>query len=86
MISPVLFAEETGLLSSQRFWEGFAATILWVVLALGLLLLAVKIMDLITPRLDIQVELGEKKNVAVAIVVAATILGVSYIVGQAIVG
>jgi uncharacterized membrane protein YjfL (UPF0719 family) len=85
MIVPALFAEE-GLLTTARFWEGYAASALWVLLAIVLLLLAMKVFDLVTPKIDIQLELAEKKNVAVAIVVAAAILGVSYIVGQAIVG
>jgi uncharacterized membrane protein YjfL (UPF0719 family) len=80
----IVFAEETGLLDTRRFWEGYAASALWVLLAFVLLIAAVKIIDLLTPKIDIQVELGEKKNVAVAIVVAAAILGISYIVGHAI--
>lgn len=52
----------------------------------GLILIVAgfKLLDLATPRLDMQKELGERSNVAVAILFAAMILGVSYVVAHAI--
>jgi putative membrane protein len=54
---------------------------------LGIVLLAVgfKVFELITPKLDIEKELGEK-NVAVGIMVAALLLGIAMIVTRAIGG
>jgi putative membrane protein len=55
-------------------------------LGIGLVVLGFKIFDWITPKLDIQHELGEKHNVAVAVLCAAIILGVSLIVAAAVHG
>lgn len=74
----------SGLLTTTDFWEGFVASILWALLGIALMLLAVKVFDWISPKIDVQLELTEKKNTAVAIVVAAIVLGVSYVVGVAI--
>ena len=79
-----LFAQEGGLLTSARFWEGFGASILYALLGILLMMFAIKLFDWISPKIDLQVELTDKKNTAVAIVVGAIILGVSYIVAVAI--
>lgn len=87
MLVPVapLFAEESGsLFMTFRYWEGMASSILYTLIGIGLMLLAIKVFDWISPKIDVQVELTDKKNTAVAIVVAAIILGVSYLVGIAI--
>ena len=44
-----------------------------------LLLVGFKAFDWITPRIDLEVELAQKQNVAVAIVIAAVLLGVAAI-------
>ena len=81
MILP--FAEE-GLFTTSHYWEGIASSVLYSLVGIALMLLAMKIFDWISPRIDVQTELAEKKNTAVAIVVAAVILGVSYVVATAI--
>ncbi len=50
---------------------------------LALMLVGFKAFDLITPRMDIERELAEKHNIAVAIVIAAVLLGVAAIVVMA---
>jgi putative membrane protein len=55
-------------------------------LGIGLVVLGFKIFDWLTPKLDIQHELGEKHNVAVAVLCAAIILGISIIVAAAVHG
>ena len=50
---------------------------------LALMLIGFKAFDLITPRMDIERELAEKHNIAVAIVIAAVLLGVAAIVVMA---
>lgn len=45
-----------------------------------------KLFDWLSPRIDMEKELAEKNNVAVAIVCAAVILGICYIVGQVVGG
>ncbi len=61
----------------SELWGGFIGSLVFGLLGLVLILLGFKLFDWITPRIDIQRELAEKSNVAVAIVCAATILGVS---------
>jgi len=56
------------------------------VLGIGLVVLGFKTFDWLTPKLDIQHELGEKHNMAVAVLCAAIILGVSLIVAAAVHG
>jgi putative membrane protein len=55
-------------------------------LGIGLVVLGFKTFDWLTPKLDIQHELGEKHNVAVAVLCAAIILGISIIVAAAVHG
>ena len=50
---------------------------------LALMLIGFRAFDLITPRMDIERELAEKHNLAVAIVIAAVLLGVAAIVVMA---
>jgi putative membrane protein len=47
-----------------------------------LMVLGFKAFDWVTPKLDVEAELSEKRNIAVAIVIAAVILGISYIVAK----
>lgn len=64
--------------------HGFAQAILvtaaFGVLGILLCVLGFKAFDWITPTVNIEHELTEKQNIAVAIVMAAVILGVSAIV------
>jgi uncharacterized membrane protein YjfL (UPF0719 family) len=68
----------------QSLWQGFIGTVVYGLLGILLTVLGFKVFDLITPRMDIEKELAEKNNLAVAIVVAAIILGVSAIAVVAI--
>ena len=52
-------------------------------LGIILLLLGYWLFDLITPRLDVQKELCEK-NIAVAIVVGALLLGIAYVAAHVV--
>jgi putative membrane protein len=60
-----------------ELWGGFIGSLVFGLLGLLLILLGFKLFDWVTPRIDIQRELAEKSNIAVAIVCAAAILGVS---------
>lgn len=59
------------------------ATIIFGLVGIGLMLLGFKLFDLITPRIHLEKELAENKNIAVAIVTAAVIIGVAIIVAAA---
>jgi putative membrane protein len=60
--------------------HGALLTVVFGLLGIVLLLLGYWLFDRITPRVDFQKELREK-NVAVAIVIAALLLGLAYIIG-----
>jgi uncharacterized membrane protein YjfL (UPF0719 family) len=68
----------------SNLWGGVVGTVVFGLIGILLTILALKIFDWITPRLDIQKELVEKTNIAVAIVSAAVILGICHIVAVAI--
>lgn len=68
-------------------WNGFGAALLataiFGLVGIGLMLLGFKIFDWMTPKLDLEKELGENKNVAVAIVIASVIIGISIVIAAA---
>lgn len=70
------------------FWEilFYGAVLALVSGVLGILLMALgfKVFDWLTPKLDIEKELGENRNIAVALLCAAIILAVSIIVAVVI--
>ena len=73
--------------------RSFDMAIIWLLytgafglLGIGLVVFGFKIFDWLTPKLNIQHELGEKHNMAVAILLSAVILGISLIVAAAVHG
>jgi putative membrane protein len=74
------------LLAEHWNFEGFGMALLaaaaFGVLGIALLALGFKVFEWITPSLKVEEELG-KGNIAVAVVVAAVILGVMVIVVRA---
>jgi uncharacterized membrane protein YjfL (UPF0719 family) len=64
----------------ENFVPGLFNTLVFGILGVLLAMLGFKVFDWITPHMDIQKELAEKQNIAVAIVCAAIILGICYIV------
>lgn len=68
-------------------WNGFGAALLataiFGLVGIGLMLLGFKIFDWMTPKIDIERELGENKNVAVAIVAASVIIGIALVIAAA---
>ena len=68
----------------QHVWGGFVGALMFGLLSIALAVLGFKVFDWITPRMDIQKELTEKSNLAVAIVCAAIILGVCYVVASVV--
>jgi len=65
-------------------WGGFIGSLVFGLLGLVLIVLGFKVFDWLTPRIDIQRELAEKNNIAVAIVCAAVILGMSIFAAVAV--
>jgi putative membrane protein len=78
------FTGDVSMTLPETFWPGFLAALLYGPLGIFLAVLGFKVFDWITPRIDIQRELAEKHNVAVAIVCAAIILGICYVVASVV--
>jgi putative membrane protein len=68
---------------SERLFGGALSAALFGLIGIGLLLLGYWLFDLITPRIDVQKELCEK-NVAVALVIAALLLGIAYMAAHVV--
>ena len=68
----------------QQLGASAISAIVFGLIGILLLVAGFKAFDWITPQINIEKELGEKHNIAVAIVIAAAILGISYIVAQII--
>ena len=64
-------------------WPGVAASFLYGLVGIVLLLLGYWLFELITPRIDVQKELTDK-NVAVGLVVAALLLGIAYVAAHVV--
>ena len=62
--------------------HGLLAATLYGLLGILLIVIGFKFFDWMTPRIDVQRELAEHKNVAVAIVIAAIIVGVALMLGR----
>ncbi|HWE04519.1 MAG TPA: DUF350 domain-containing protein [Tepidisphaeraceae bacterium] len=58
------------------------STLVFGIVSIILMVLGFKAFDMITPELNVEKELAEKHNIAVAIVIAAVILGISVIVAH----
>jgi putative membrane protein len=78
----LLFANESTL---ESLGSSLLAAGAFGVLGIVLLALGFKVFELITPRLKVEEELG-KGNMAVAVLMAAALIGVSLIVLRAIGG
>jgi len=59
------------------------SAVVFGVLGIALMALGFKVFDWLTPKMDIQKELAEKHNIAVAVVIGAVILGVAVVVHAA---
>ena len=68
----------------DNFWPGLIASSVFGLLGIFILVIGFKVFDWLTPQLHIQKELGENKNMAVATVMAAVILGIAYIAAHVV--
>jgi uncharacterized membrane protein YjfL (UPF0719 family) len=69
----------------HTFGQAIVATLAFGILGILLCVLGFKVFDWVTPAIDVERELAEQHNIAVAIVMAAVILGVSGIIIAAMV-
>jgi putative membrane protein len=79
-------ASALGLISfDERLWNGLAVTAVFGLLGIFLLILGFKLFDWLMPHIKVEEELC-KHNMAVAVVMAAAILGISAVLVAAITG
>lgn len=78
----MLFAEHW---NAEAFGTSLLAAAVFGLLGIALLAIGFKVFEWITPKLNVEEELG-KGNIAVGIVIAAVVLGISLIVVRAIGG
>ncbi len=64
----------------ETFAEAIIAVLVFGLLGIGLIVFGFKFFDWLLPKVDFQMELAEKQNVAVAIVLSAVILAVSAVI------
>jgi putative membrane protein len=62
------------------------AAVIFGVIGILLMVLGYKVFEWITPKLDVERELAENHNLAVAIVVAALLIGISIIIAHVMTG
>lgn len=67
-------------------WSGLVNALLFGVIGIALAILGFKLFDWITPKLDVEKELAEKHNLAVAVVSGAVIIGICLIIALAVHG
>lgn len=74
----------------ENYWidlaGGVISAVIYGLISIALVIFGFKVFDWITPKIDIQHELSEKHNVAVAVVCAAVIVGVAVIIAVAVKG
>jgi putative membrane protein len=68
----------------ERLWEGFVGALVYGLLGIVLMMAGFKAFEWITPRLDIEKELAERSNIAVAVVCAAVIIAIAVIIASVI--
>ena len=67
----------------EHFWGNIVNAAAFGLVGIVLLLLGYLLFDVITPRIDVQKELTEK-NMAVALVIAALLLGIAYVAAHVV--
>lgn len=72
------------ILLSPEFQKALVGTVCFGLIGLVLMLLGFKAFDWITPKIDLEKELAENKNVAVGVVVAGLFVGLGLVVAAAV--
>jgi putative membrane protein len=71
-------------MDTSQFIRALVYSVTFGIVGLLLIILGFKLFDWATPKIDVEKELAERNNLAVAVVCAALVLGVSYVVAHAI--
>jgi uncharacterized membrane protein YjfL (UPF0719 family) len=67
-------------------WKYVVSALVFSGIGVGVFALCYAIVDFLTPRVNLWVELTEKKNVALAIFMGSVMIGIAIIIGSAIHG
>ena len=70
----------------DTFWGSVLSAIVFGLLGIILIMFGYKLFDWSATKIDVQVELAEKHNIAVAIVVAAVMISISIVIAASISG
>lgn len=70
----------------EHFWQVLGSSAVFGLVGILLMVLGYKLFDWITPKIDVERELVERNNIAVAIVVAAIIIGSGIVTAAAVGG
>ena len=81
MVSPLI-----ATMDWNRLGIDVLAAVIFGVIGILLMVLGYKVFEWITPKLDVERELAENHNLAVAIVVAALLIGISIIIAHVMTG
>jgi len=84
--APALQAIPAGAWQARSIGEALLAAMAFGLVGLVLILIGFKAFDWMTPKIDVERELTQNKNIAVAIVVAALIIAVAIVISKAIAG
>jgi putative membrane protein len=81
-MSPLMFVTPLAEILWDHFLTNILSAVVFGILGILLMVLGYKAFDWITPNLDVQKELAENHNIAVAIVIAAVLIGVSLLIAH----
>ena len=79
------FVEVTAEVNPMKLWEHLLAAIIFSLIGIAVLGVCFKLMSKLSP-FSIKKEIEEDQNVALAVIMGAVIIGMSIIIGAAIVG
>jgi putative membrane protein len=68
----------------HSFGEAVLWSVVFGIVGITMLIVGYKVFDFVTPGIDVEKELAEKNNIAVAIVVGALFLAIAWVVSTAI--
>jgi putative membrane protein len=83
LIAQSVFAADMGAFLPEHFWPSIIGSAVFGLVGIVLLLAGYWLFDLITPRIDVQKELNDK-NMAVAVVIVALLLGIAYVAAHVV--
>jgi putative membrane protein len=83
LLAQAVVAPDAGSILPEHMVSNIVGSLAFGLVGIVLLLAGYWLFDLITPRIDVQKELTEK-NLAVAIVIAALLLGIAYVAAHVV--